>query len=93
MLNYKEAAKVPKERLGLFNKFLVRRQDGSDINELYGKHYGCEYFVLDMTHDKYAVGALRKYADDCEKDLPTLARDLRIKADELEDKLKKGKTS
>ena len=40
---------------GLYEKFTVRRTDGSDAVGF--KHRGCEYFVLDLTHDKYAVPA------------------------------------
>lgn len=59
----------------LFNKFDVRRTDGSDgIN---GKHHPCAYFVLDLTHDPFAGPALAAYADACEATHPQLAADLR----------------
>lgn len=60
---------------GLYNKFVVRRTDGTD--DIGGKHYGCEYFVLDRTHDKFAAAALRAYADACESEYPLLAADIR----------------
>lgn len=41
---------------GLFQKFEVRRTDGS--SEPGGKHEGCEYFVLDVDHDPHAEAAL-----------------------------------
>lgn len=41
---------------GLYAKFIVRRTDGSDAPG--GKHHGCDYFVLDVTHDKHAKAAL-----------------------------------
>ena len=66
---------------GLYNKFIVQREDRrDDIGE---KHYGCEYFVLDLDHDKYAVPALRAYAEHCEAEYPALAADLHAKADEI----------
>jgi len=62
---------------GLYGKFEVRRTDGS--SEPGGKHHGCEYFVLDITHDPFAVAALAAYANACEADYPLLAADLRAK--------------
>lgn len=62
---------------GLYSKFMVQRVDGS---HQYGmKHYGCEYFVLDVDHDPFAIAALRAYADACEKEYPLLAEDIRKK--------------
>ena len=66
---------VPDTGQGLFQKFEVRRADGS--SEPGGKHEGCEYFVLDTDHDPFAPAALRAYADACEATHPLLARDLR----------------
>lgn len=63
---------------GLYEKFEVRRKDGTDAPG--GKHHGCEYFVLDMTHDKHAINALLTYASSCEAEYPELAEDLRKKA-------------
>lgn len=68
---------------GLYGKFVVRRTDGSDHPS--GKHEGCEYFVLDLTHDKHAYMALRAYANSCDEEYPLLASDLRIKAIEMRD--------
>lgn len=62
---------------GLYNKFQVVRVDRSD--EPGGKHYGCEYFVLDVTHDPHAKAALLAYANSCEADYALLAADLRAK--------------
>lgn len=59
---------------GLYHKFDVTRVDGS--SEPGGKHDGCDYFVLDLTHDQHAVAAIRAYAQSCEKDYPLLAVDL-----------------
>ena len=70
---------TPSDRsLGLYNKFHVQRIDGrDDIGE---KHYGCDYFVLDITHDRHAIAALFAYADSCETEYPLLAKDVRAKA-------------
>ena len=65
----------PAERQGLFRKFDVRRTDGSDKPG--GKHEGCEYFVLDVDHDRHAEAALAAYADSVEATHPDLARDMR----------------
>ncbi len=62
---------------GLYNKFEVSRTDGASRPGK--KHHGCEYFVLDLTHDKHAEAALRAYADSCAADYPLLAADLYAK--------------
>lgn len=59
---------------GLYPKFEVNRTDGTSGPG--GKHYGCEYFVLDIDHDKFAIPALRAYA---EAEFPLLAADIREK--------------
>lgn len=66
----------PAEQQGLFRKFEVRRTDGSDATPM-GKHYGCEYFVLDINHDPHAAAALSAYADAVEATHPALAADMR----------------
>lgn len=65
----------PNSEQGLYRKFDVRRTDGSDAPG--GKHHGCEYFVLDVRHDKAAKAALTAYADAIEATHPDLARDMR----------------
>lgn len=56
-------------------KFIVRRRDGTD--ETGGKHDGCNYFVLDITHDPHAIPAIRSYAASARKDgYGLLAEDL-----------------
>ncbi len=62
---------------GLYGKFLVERADGSSAPG--GKHAGCEYFVLDVTHDRHAKAALAAYADSAEVAYPLLAADLRAR--------------
>lgn len=66
--------KVDKKKTGLFKKFDVRRYDCSD--EFGGKHYGCRYFVLDLTHDKHARAAMLAYAESCKEEYPLLADDI-----------------
>lgn len=62
------------ERRGLYGKYIIQRADGSDASG--GKHAGCQYFVLDLTHDNYALPALREYARWCRGQFPLLADDL-----------------
>lgn len=79
--------KNTKQQLGIYNKFAVYRNDREDRPGY--KHEGCEYFVLDMSHDPFAVPALRAYAQACQEDgYIALAGELRHKAYELEMKLK-----
>jgi hypothetical protein len=59
---------------GLYGKFNVSRTDGTDRPG--SKHDGCRYFVLDVTHDKFASAALLAYAKACADEFPDLARDL-----------------
>ena len=62
---------------GWYEKFVVYRTDGtSDPGE---KHDGCEYFVLDLTHDQHAWPALRAYAESCRAIYPLLAADIDAK--------------
>jgi len=74
---------MDKKKLGLFNKFIVNRTDGkSQPNQ---KHANCEYFVLDLTHDRFAVTALRAYLKACEDEYPLLATDLLDRVRKLEE--------
>lgn len=58
---------------GLYTKYRVERTDGSE------KHHECDYFVLDMNHDKYAKVAIEAYVKACEAEYPQLAADLRAR--------------
>lgn len=49
-----------KER-GLYPKFRVERTDSKSAEG--EKHWACEYFVLDATHDPIALVALAHYSD------------------------------
>lgn len=69
---------------GLYDKFKVERTDGRSAPD--EKHHGCEYFVLDLTHDPYAASALAAYANACRREYRQLARDLDHKVFELQDR-------
>jgi hypothetical protein len=64
----------PAEQQGMFRKFDVYRYDGEHRQG--GKHHGCRYFVLDLTHDQHAPAAMRAYASDCRATHPVLADDI-----------------
>lgn len=59
---------------GLYEKFRIERTDGSHTHG--GKHYGCQYFVLDLTHDQHARPSLIAYAKSCAATHPELSADL-----------------
>ena len=65
---------------GIYEKFRVERRGGGSVPG--GKHDGCFYFVLDVTHDPHAPAALRAYAESCADTHPALAADLRAMADD-----------
>jgi hypothetical protein len=64
----------PAEEQGLFDKFTVKRNDGSDAPGR--KHFGCRYFVLDLDHDPHAAAAMKAYAESCRATHPKLAEDI-----------------
>lgn len=59
---------------GLYKKFVVTRTDGSSAPGR--KHDDCNYFVLDLDHDEFAMAALKTYANRCRRKHPNLACDL-----------------
>lgn len=59
---------------GLYRKYIIGRTDHED--EAGGRHEGCDYFVLDLTHDPHARAAIAAYAEACARDRPRLAADL-----------------
>lgn len=65
---------MDKRRKGIYKKYFVERTDGSSGNG--GKHEHCQYFVLDVTHDKFAIPALRAYAEACAVEYPVLSVEL-----------------
>lgn len=69
---------------GIYDKFRIERTDGK--HRPGEKHDGCEYFVLDLTHDRYAVYALISYAAACKGEYPLLSDDLKRKVRELRQK-------
>lgn len=62
---------LPNEKRGLYKRYSVKKLDDPT-----GKHNRCFNFVLDLTHDPYAIPAIRAYADACRGKYPVLARDL-----------------
>lgn len=60
------------DKNGLYGKYTVTRSDNSP------KHKDCNYFVIDITHDKHAKAALLAYAESCEDSNPALSSDIRI---------------
>lgn len=68
-------------KAGLYQKFTVTRSDGT--SEEGEKHHKCEYFVLDLTHDKFAPNALMAYYTACKKEYPLLAKDLKKILDKI----------
>jgi hypothetical protein len=61
-------------KLGLYRKFRVERTDGGSAPG--AKHENCQYFVLDATHDQFAIPALTAYRDACSQKFPKLAEDI-----------------
>lgn len=59
------------EGKGLYRKYSVRR-----LNDDKGKHDGCEFFVLDWMHDKFAIYAGIAYANACRTTHPKLSEEL-----------------
>lgn len=66
---------------GLYNKYVITRTDGS--TGFGKKHEKCEFFVLDLDHDPFAIPALEAYITACKGEYPELARDLMLKVAEL----------
>lgn len=71
----KKEMKMNDKSRGLHRKFTVKRTDGQ--SKPGKKHEDCEYFVLDITHDPFALPALEAYAESCRNDYPELAKDLK----------------
>ncbi len=65
---------IDQKDIGLYKKFTVKRTDGQHKKGC--KHEDCTYFVLDMTHDKHAIPALKAYAKSCKKEYPRLSGEL-----------------
>lgn len=67
--------------VGLYHKFAVARVDGRSARG--EKHFGCEYFVLDLNHDRFASAAIVAYARKCSDEYPELADDLLRRAEKM----------
>ena len=76
--NHKPLTSPELRAMGIYAKFTVTRTDGSHVRG--GKHDNCDYFVLDLTHDPFAIPAIKAYADACRGEYPVLAKDLDAKA-------------
>ena len=70
----KKTQSVNHQQAGMYHKFTVYRNDGRD--KLGGDRHGAQYFVLDVTHDKFAKPALATYVAACRNDYPALADDI-----------------
>ncbi len=68
---------------GLYGKFVINRIDGTDSPG--EKHDGCDYFVLDLVHDRHAKAAILAYAKSCVAEYPLLARDLQARTYSMPD--------
>lgn len=62
---------VPGKDRGLEKRYEVKR-----LNDPAKKHKDCKYFVLDPQHDKYALPALKGYAQSVLFEYPTLGREI-----------------
>lgn len=60
---------------GIHWKYDVKRADIRDQRPG-DRHYGCDYFVLDLTHDPDALVAATAYAEACMESRPQLSADL-----------------
>lgn len=69
---------TPDKDKGLYAKYSVYRNDRKDAPG--EKHDSCMYFVLDLTHDPYAIAAIAAYGMECAEEYPKLARDLALAA-------------
>ena len=72
---------MDKHSTGLYAKFRVERTDGTSAPG--GKHDGCDYFVLDLSHDPHSYRALKAYIESCRREYPVLADDLTTKLVEM----------
>lgn len=61
-------------KIGVYRKFTVTRTDGKDGP--FEKHHDCDYFVLDLNCDAFAIHAMIAYAEACKEKYPELAKDI-----------------
>lgn len=62
------------DKRGLHGKFIIARRDNKHL--LGQKHHGCDYFVLDLTHDQHGIQVVRYYATLCREDRPQLSQEI-----------------
>lgn len=61
---------------GLYEKFFVQRNDGrSGVGE---RHEHCEYFVIDLHHDKHAALAASRLREIVREGIPEARRRFRL---------------
>lgn len=60
------------------NKYIVKRSNGDPM----GKHHDYSYYVLDLTHDKFAKIALIAYIEACREEYPKLAESIEVLLEE-----------
>ena len=65
---------MSKKDRGYYGKYWVNRVDQQDLEGR--KHHNCRLFVLDLTHDKHAIPAIKAYVESCKNEYPLLASDL-----------------
>lgn len=75
-------AQVNQKTTGLYDKFEISRR-GRDRPG--GNRQGAEYVVLDLTHDRHALPALRSYRDAAAGEYPLLAEGLAGRIAAMED--------
>lgn len=63
---------------GLERRYAVKR-----LADPEGKHDGCDFFVLDLVHDRFAYNALAAYALACFAEFPQPASDLHSRAQSM----------
>ena len=66
-----ETPQLDDRERGMYGKYRVKK-----LGDAAGKHSECAYFVLDVTHDPFAIPALIAYAEACRKSHPLLSADL-----------------
>ncbi len=70
----KQSTRATDKERGLYRKYIIERVDGSSAPGR--KHHDCDCFVLDLTHDPFAIPAIKAYIEACRAEYPLLAADL-----------------
>lgn len=69
------------ENAGYYEKYNVSRKDGRD--QPGGDREGAQYFVLDLSHDRFARLAMNVYLAVSRSELPALTQSMRPLLDRL----------